>query len=368
MNDLKRDLTALFHDKADSVETPAVAPSDVLRRGRRRQGGMVLGTAAGLIAAGLVIFVVVQASHAPTSEQVGGPSVTPTATPTGVEGGAWTSSGPLPTVVVEGATKATFDAFDASWTITDDQNGVTLERTSGAFTSFHQLYNGQGTQVDVPGGTFVLEQTDRSVARVSASLDGGGAVEGAWMQTFRDAGGRPGRIWVVPLPGSGTGTTTVGNSAPLAMSWPAAGGVLKPGDVLMAGADDGVSWSLRWSAKECPVISIEQPKDGGTSGCLRPVRDPSKGISTVEMVANTDRGAMAFVVPTGLILEVTATSGTPAPTNFDLTNGRWNGTSIWVMPMRLGTTYTARARDASGQPVGSALTITPGSTPSAQPS
>ncbi len=218
MNDLERDLTALFHEKADSVETPAVAPPEVLRRGRRRQGGMVLGTAAGLIAAGLVIFVVVQASHAPPTEQVGGPSVTPTATPTGV--GAWTSSGQLPTVVAGGATKATFDAFDASWTITDDPNGVTLERTSGAYASFHVLHNGQGTQVDVPGGTFVLEQTHPSVHRVSASVDGGGTVEGAWMETFRDAGGQPGRIWVVPLPGSGTGTTRIGGSAPVPMSWP----------------------------------------------------------------------------------------------------------------------------------------------------
>jgi hypothetical protein len=366
MNDLRHDLTSLFQEKADSIETPAVAPPDVLRRGRRRQSGMVFGTAAGLIAAGLVIFVVVQASHAPPTEQVGGPSVTPTATPTGV--GAWTSSGQLPTVVAGGATKATFDAFDASWTITDDQNGVTLERTSGAYTSFHELYNGQGTQVDVPGGTFVLEQTDPSVDRVSASVDGGGTIEGAWMETFRDAGGRPGRIWVMPLPGSGTGTTRVGDSPPLAMSWPSAGGALKPGDVLMAGADDGVSWSLRWGASRCPVVAIVEPKDGGTSGCLDPAHGPGKGISTVEMVANTDRGAMAFVVPTGMILEVTAASGNPAPTNFDLTNGRWKGTSIWVMPMRLGTTYTAQARDSSGQPVGSALTITPGSTPSAQPS
>lgn len=156
MNDLRHDLTALFQEKADSIETPAVAPPEVLRRGRRRQGGMVFGGAAGLIAAGLVIFVVVQASRAPTTEHVGGPSVTPTATPgTGV----WPGGGELPTVVVGGATKATFDALGASWTITDDANGVTLERTLGGDTSFHELYNGQGTQVDEAGGTFVLEQT-----------------------------------------------------------------------------------------------------------------------------------------------------------------------------------------------------------------
>lgn len=279
----------------------------------------------------------------------------------------WTTGGELPTVVIGGTTEATFDAFDASWTITDDANGVTLQRSSGGETSFHELVNGEGVQVDVPGGTFVLEQTDPNIDRVSVSVDGDGTVEGRWMQTFRDAAGRPGHVWIVPLTGAGTGTSQVGDSPPLALSWPSHPAPT-PGDVLMGSSDDGVSWSLRWSAKDCPVVVVDLPKGGGTSDCLEPVRDAGSGISTVQMVASTDRGAMAFVVRTGLTLEVTATSGAPAPMNYDLTNGRWSGTRIWVMPMMLGTTYTAQAMDAAGQPVGSALTVTPGSSPSAGPS
>jgi hypothetical protein len=279
----------------------------------------------------------------------------------------WTTGGELPTVVIGGTTEATFDAFGVSWTITDDENGVTLQRSFGGETSFHELINGEGIQIDVPGGTFVLEQTDPGIDRVSVSVDGGGTVEGRWMQTFRDAAGRPGRVWVVPLDGAGTGTSQVGDSPPLALSWPSHPAPTA-NDVLMGSSDDGVSWSLRWSPKDCPVVVIDQPADGGTSDCLEPVRDASKGISTVEMVAGTGRGAMAFVVPTGLTLDVTATSGSPAPVNYDLTNGRWKGTSIWVMTMHPGTTYTAQARDASGQPVGTSLTITPGSSSGAGPS
>jgi hypothetical protein len=92
------------------------------------------------------------------------------------------------------------------------------------------------------------------------------------------------------------------------------------------------------------------------------VRSGNNGISTVNIVAGADRGVLAYVVPTGLRLVVDArTSNAPAPTNYDLANGPWIGTSIWVMPMRLGTTYSAQAFDADGKPVGTVLKVTPGS-------
>jgi len=364
MNDLERDLATLFRDRANTIDTPAIAPDGVLRRGRRRRTGTVLGAAAGTIAAVLAIALVVQAFRAPTTEQVGGPSVTPSGTTD------WTIGGrELPTQVLNGATIARFAALGDAWRLEDDNTGLTLTNASGVFERAFAFADGGGAQVDVAGGMLLLEQTIPGVQRVAVRVDGGETIDGAWMTTFRDDQGRPGRIWVVPVPGSGTGTSQVGDGLPLAISWPT-NAIPTPGAILMAGADTGVSWALAWGDRDCPVVKvIEPPAD--PSDCLGPAQGTRAGITSVDTVAGTDRGVLAFVVPTGLQLVVTAPTGdagcapdsscTPAPTNYDLTNGSWKGTSIWVMPMRLGTTYSARAYDAAGDPVGTVLKVTPGS-------
>jgi hypothetical protein len=56
MNDLERDLTQLFHEKADTITTAPRAPETLLRRGRRHQVATVL---AGTLAGAALIVVVI---------------------------------------------------------------------------------------------------------------------------------------------------------------------------------------------------------------------------------------------------------------------------------------------------------------------
>jgi hypothetical protein len=60
MNDLDRDLRELFHDKAGSIDAAPAAPTDVLRRGRRRQIRTVFASSLAAVAA-LAIVVAVAA-------------------------------------------------------------------------------------------------------------------------------------------------------------------------------------------------------------------------------------------------------------------------------------------------------------------
>jgi hypothetical protein len=56
MNDLERDIKALFETKAGEVQATPLAPQAVLRRGRRRQVGTLVGGAVMAVAAGVVLI------------------------------------------------------------------------------------------------------------------------------------------------------------------------------------------------------------------------------------------------------------------------------------------------------------------------
>ena len=74
MNDLDRDLRELFHDKAGSIDASPAAPTDVLRRGRRRQVRTVFASSLAAVAA-LAIAVAVAARLS------GGPNQIPVTNP-----------------------------------------------------------------------------------------------------------------------------------------------------------------------------------------------------------------------------------------------------------------------------------------------
>jgi len=74
MNDLDRDLRELFHDKAGSIDAAPAAPTDVLRRGRRRQVRTVFASSLAAVAA-LAIAVAVAARLS------GGPNQIPVTNP-----------------------------------------------------------------------------------------------------------------------------------------------------------------------------------------------------------------------------------------------------------------------------------------------
>jgi hypothetical protein len=62
MNDLERDLATLFRERADDIETRTVPPGNVLRRGRRRQIGTILGGAAVIVSTILALIIAIAAT------------------------------------------------------------------------------------------------------------------------------------------------------------------------------------------------------------------------------------------------------------------------------------------------------------------
>jgi len=59
MNDLERDLATLFRERADDIETRTVPPGNVLRRGRRRQIGTILGGSALFVSTILLLIIAI---------------------------------------------------------------------------------------------------------------------------------------------------------------------------------------------------------------------------------------------------------------------------------------------------------------------
>jgi len=348
MNDLERDLTSLFQEKAASVEPVPTAPENVLRRGRRRQVRNLVGGVAGAVAVVVIALLVVGSVAAP-----------PAQVPVG-HVDSWTTGGQLRTTVEGGATSATFDAFGTTWRVRDDLEGATIEQVGGApSATVYSLLNGSGIQVNEPGGTIFLEQTAPDVDRVFVAVDGDGTIEGRWMQTFRDNAGRPGRLWVVPVPGTGTGTQHVGNQIPTLVSWPTHR-IPQHGDVVMAGSDGVVSWGLRWDAA-CPFVDVLLPPADAGSGAGTCITAWSQGLPNVGFAAGPKHVLVAVTGPAGMTAARRGPDGSLTMPCYEPPDGseNWSGTAICVVPLAVGSVYTLDLRDANGRRLGQPLKLTP---------
>jgi hypothetical protein len=207
MND--QDVRDFLERMSAEEPVPFMDAGPLTRRARRRAAmTVVVGAVCVVVAVGALIAGVGVIRSAPTE--------TPGNTPE--PSVVWRTGGELPTDVVGGTTTATFEAFGSSWSITDDVL-ITLHGPLPNGKVFRSLADGQSWKVDVPGGTFLLEQTVTEVDRVSVHVEANGTIEGRWMETFRDNQGHSGRIWVVPLPGSGTGSVRIGSEHPTQISW-----------------------------------------------------------------------------------------------------------------------------------------------------
>ena len=115
MNDLDRDLRELFHDKAGSIDAAPAAPTEVLRRGRRRQVRTVFASSLAAVAA-LAIAVAVAA------RLTGGPNQIPVTNPSYGERIA----------TIHGITVTA----PAGWTLIDDWPVASLLPTTSQTCSF----------------------------------------------------------------------------------------------------------------------------------------------------------------------------------------------------------------------------------------
>lgn len=119
------------------------------------------------------------------------------------------------------------------------------------------------------GGTLLIGVFDRSVTSWTVTVDGGEPaqiIQGG-STPAQDVGGHPANLWLVALPGSGTGVSRGPTSLPLFVSWPTP---LYPDGLFGAGSDGVVSWGIAHHTDQCALLKVigADPSDAGTSDCL----------------------------------------------------------------------------------------------------
>jgi hypothetical protein len=169
---------------------------------------------------------------------------------------------------------ATMDVFGGTLEIRVGPEGPVLSMT-GADPLGFSMIEGSGTRHDVPGGTLVLWQSGPEDGPVSVTVDGTGeTIVGRWLPVT-DNLGNDGRLWIVPLPGVGSGLERHGpDDLASAISWPverdpAAG-------VVVAGGDngEGVTWKIAYTDPGCLVAArVDGDPSIGQTDCLTPVSD-----------------------------------------------------------------------------------------------
>jgi hypothetical protein len=128
---------------------------------------------------------------------------------------------------------------------------------------------GTSIAVDVDGGTFLIGVYDRSVTSWSVTVEGSEppqVIDGRWTPA-QGYDGRPANLWVVALPGSGTGISRGPGSLPTFVSWPTP---LYPDGLFGAGSDGVVSWGVAHHTDQCALVKVigADPTDSGTSSCF----------------------------------------------------------------------------------------------------
>jgi hypothetical protein len=248
------------------------------------------------------------------------------------------------------------------------------------------MVNGRWAVIDVEGGSFVVGIFDDSVRRVWVAPQGSDApIEGGYANT-QDRTGAPGRVWLVPLPGSGWGTLENGVATRgWWISWPSVVD-LRRGAVLRAGGDGtDVSWSLVWQDDHCVQLKVDTSSVAGTGDCLPPWSDLERngGRPLIGGVYGQQMAVIVLVLPPDATIASFGTDGAgPDPECPDpiRVESNYSNTRFCVVPLAVGSSGSITV-DAAGDPLGSPFGITaqPGSidltqgamaiaTPSASPS
>jgi len=144
-------------------------------------------------------------------------------------------------------------------------DGTSMPNGTFSFSS------GASTAVDVDGGTFLIGVFDPSVTSWSVAADAADAtpartVDGRYTPA-QDAAGAPANLWLLALPGSGTGTANGAGALPAFVSWPR---TLYPDGLFGAGTDGVVSWGIVHHTDRCALVKVigADPSDSGTGDCM----------------------------------------------------------------------------------------------------
>jgi hypothetical protein len=231
------------------------------------------------------------------------------------------------------------------------------EPTSGMYT----YVIGSETQIDVPGGAFLISLRDPTVTSFGVTTDAtpqqpSTTIPGRWVR-IQDVNGDDGRLWVVPLPGSGTGTVQANSDLPNFVSWPS--NPLHDGTVLSGGSDGVVSWALSYRDDHCVVLNTlgVDPGNSGTSDCLPPWKDLSND-PLVGGVYGSTRATAAVVLthrPPTKVTSPDLNEGELQCDDYDF-ESNFAGTTICVFPVEVGKTVTIDLSQSDG-PLNQSITV-----------
>jgi hypothetical protein len=128
---------------------------------------------------------------------------------------------------------------------------------------------GASVAVDVEGGTFLIGIYPQSVTAWTVTVDGSEPprVIAGRSTPAQTNDGQPSNLWLLALPGSGTGVSRGPSSLPTFVSWPTP---LYPDGLFGAGSDGVVSWGIAHHTDQCALVKVigAAPNDSGTSDCL----------------------------------------------------------------------------------------------------
>jgi hypothetical protein len=294
---------------------------------------------------------------------------TPTATPTQAPSSQGTPVGQLQTRTDANGIDQVIYGNDLGhdWELRQDAGELALSVDGTSYGSF-PMVNGQWREYDVDGGSYIVGMFDNSVDRLVVARTPIGStgviVDGRF--AVYDGSGEPGRLWFIPLEGTGSGTLRSMNDAtPLGwhITWPSTTN-LTSGSVLRAGGD-GItySWSLQWRDDRCAQLFWQTPHYTQIAGCLPPWSDLAKQGGTPLIggqYASDPSGTsgIVLVLPAETSIASFSSNGDqPDPECITIqAESNFAGTGFCVFPLAVGSSATVTL-DNNGDPLGGPFRI-----------
>ncbi|MGE5225965.1 MAG: hypothetical protein ACM3OO_03725 [Planctomycetaceae bacterium] len=256
------------------------------------------------------------------------------------------AGGRIPTTTApDGTVTGTLNLFGRTWTFSDTKDGFLV---SSGDSTINSMLNGGSTMFDVAGGTLMLAQEGPSVSFVKVKVDGGPTINGWWMPA-EDELGHPGRVWVIPLPGTGTGVKIADDGfPPSATSWPVHAAPF-PGGVVMGGGQDGVSWKLAYGDPPERCLQVAFVAGDTASDPARCLGVPEPGVASLDDVAGETSSLVVVIAPAGSHVTTAGQVVYPQCVDMPEGSGAYAGLNVCVaiVPVSAGD-VTFRATDANG--------------------
>lgn len=228
-------------------------------------------------------------------------------------------------------------------------NGVTrffvdgVENPAGSFSFAMDT----SIAADVDSGTFLIGIYPRSVTTWTVTVDGTEpprTIEGRSTPAQANDG-HPANLWLVALPGSGTGVSRGTASLPQFVSWPA---YLYPDGLFSAGSDGTVSWGIAHHTDQCALLKVigANPADSGTSDCLPSWYDLNRNGDASPLIGGVYGGSTA-TVSIVVLGETPVTASDQTPTCLTVrVESNFANTEFCVFSLPVGETTTVAFGDS----------------------